>query len=317
MTSRHLLIGILTILGASGAEARAQTTLADSLLGRGALDRAESAYYGAVRARPHDPAARLDLGRYLAERGAPRVAATLMEEALQFGGERATIASDLAPIYLQIGDYRGLATVSAPALTPAEMAGARWLLTHPTRVVAPDTSLMMVFHQTIEPSGVIGHLPIRVEGRTLEAVVSTHVRGIVVSDTSVARRLQRFGEGSDARAAVVAVADSVGFGRLSIMNVPIAVEPSATAPAVVGIDVLAPFAPTFDPRTSRMTLRSPGTVAAAEHGAIVFPTLMTRDDFKILQAGGWASITTAQIARMLERHPWTYDSRRGSIIVEP
>lgn len=317
MTLRHLFIGILTIVGANAAEARAQTSLADSLLGRGDLDRAESAYYAAVRARPHDPVARLNLGRFLAERGAPRVAATLMEEALQFGGEPHAIASDLAPIYLRIGDYRGLATVSAPALSPAEMARARWLLTHPTRVVAPDTALMMVFQQAIEPSGVLGHLPIRVEGRTLQAAVSTRVRGIVVSDTSVARRLQRFGESSDGRSAVMAVADSVGFGRLSIMNVPITVEPLASAPAVVGIDVLAPFAPTFDPRASRTTLRSPGSVAPAGRGAIVFPTLMTRDDFKILQAGGWASISTVQVARMLERHAWIYDSRRGEIVVEP
>ena len=125
MTQRHLLVGILTIL-VGGATARAQTTLADSLLGRGALDRAESAYYGAVRARPHDPVARFALGRYLAERGAPRVGATLMEEAIQFGGQPRVIAADLAPIYLEIGDYHGLTTLSAPALSPSAMARAQW-----------------------------------------------------------------------------------------------------------------------------------------------------------------------------------------------
>ena len=240
-----------------------------------------------------------------------------MEEAIQFGGQPRLIASDLAPIYLAIGDYRGLTTLSAPALTPSEMARAQWLLSHPSRVVAPDTALMVVFHQAIEASGVLGRLPMRVEGRTVDAAISSQVRGIVVSDTSVARRLRRFAEGANANMAVPAVADSVGLGRLSIMNVPVTVERSSVAPVVVGLDVLAPFAPTFDPRANRITLRSAGTVAPAGRGAIMFPTLMTQGDFRILQSGGWASVATPQVARMLERHPWIYDARRGEIVVEP
>ncbi|HEY9228130.1 MAG TPA: tetratricopeptide repeat protein, partial [Gemmatimonadaceae bacterium] len=81
--------------------ARAQSVaVADSLLRRGSLQRAESLYYAAVRVRPRDPNARLALGRFLAGRGASRVAVTLLEEAVQFGGTAAPIAVDLAPLYL-------------------------------------------------------------------------------------------------------------------------------------------------------------------------------------------------------------------------
>jgi Flp pilus assembly protein TadD len=68
----------------SGAQA---SRTADSLLNAGAVARAESLYYAAIRARPRDPMARWALGRYLAERGALRVAATLLEEADQFCGD--------------------------------------------------------------------------------------------------------------------------------------------------------------------------------------------------------------------------------------
>ena len=60
---------------------------ADTLLIAGRIFAAESLYYVAVRRGPRDPAARLALGRYLAQRGALKVGAVLMEEARYFGGD--------------------------------------------------------------------------------------------------------------------------------------------------------------------------------------------------------------------------------------
>src|SRR5205814_1320064 len=94
-------LGALVVSAARAQSVRA----ADSLLERGRLDRAESLYYAATRVRPRDPVARAALGRYLAERGAQRVAVTLLEEALQFGGDAPAISAELAPLYLTLGDY--------------------------------------------------------------------------------------------------------------------------------------------------------------------------------------------------------------------
>ena len=70
--------------------ASAQTTRADSLLEHGALSRAESLYFAAVRRRSaRSDGANGRSGKYLVLRGAPRVGMTLFEEALQFGADPA------------------------------------------------------------------------------------------------------------------------------------------------------------------------------------------------------------------------------------
>jgi Flp pilus assembly protein TadD len=137
------------------AVARAQTArIADSLLDRGRLDRAESLYYAAVRVRPRDPAARWALGRFLAERGAQRVAVTLFEESLQFGGDAKLVSADLAPLYLALGDFHSLAKLPASPLSGGEKSRAAWLETHPTRLIAPDS----VFTASLKPAGDSGYV---------------------------------------------------------------------------------------------------------------------------------------------------------------
>ena len=80
----------LAVAGSSAAVAKAQDVrIADSLLRRGLVDRAETEYYAAARARPRDPDARFALGRYLLDRGAFRIGATLIDESMQFGYDRA------------------------------------------------------------------------------------------------------------------------------------------------------------------------------------------------------------------------------------
>src|SRR5512143_1475621 len=111
MTFRaHCGLTAVLLLGARGALLCQTTdTRADSLLRDGAIGRAESLYYAAARARPRDPAARWQLGRYLISRGALRVGATLVEEAVRFGLDPRVGAATLAPVYLQVGEYHQLA----------------------------------------------------------------------------------------------------------------------------------------------------------------------------------------------------------------
>jgi hypothetical protein len=48
-----------------------------------------------------------------------------------------------------------------------------------------------------------------------------------------------------------------------------------------------------------------------------FATLSTASDVRIERAGGWVSLAQPSIARMLRDHAWTFDARRGELVVNP
>jgi hypothetical protein len=298
--------------------AGAQTSRADSLLNAGSLQRAESLYYAAAQAYPRDPAARVALGRFLVSRGAPRVGMTLLEEAIQFGGDATRIGADLAPVYLTLGEFQKLSAMRAAPISNMDRERARWLVAHPTRMVAPDSSTSAPYKKSNEPSG-IGSVTLRVNGRTIEAVVSTRVHGIVLSDTSaLAKRVRVFrSPGGGASQVVPAVADSIGLGGYSLASFPVSVAPlRGNEQATIGIDVLARFAPTFDPRAGRVTLHVSGSVPKPGTGADQLSTLLTPTDLRVLQAGGWTSIDQPPIATVLLARRWTFDAKRGQLTIE-
>ena len=171
MSARAGVIVTAALLLVARAALHAQQTdaRADSLLRDGAIGRAESLYYAAVRVRPRDPEARWALGRYLISRGAVRVGATLVEEAVRFGLDPAVGAATLAPAYLQIGEYHALAALPSTTLSAGEVARARWLVEHPSRIVAPD-SIIVVDYRPSAGDGAIGTIPIRVNGRTVKLI---------------------------------------------------------------------------------------------------------------------------------------------------
>jgi hypothetical protein len=306
----------LCVILASASQAQS-VHVADSLLERGRLDRAESLYYAAVRIRPRDPQARWALGRFLAGRGAQRVAVTLFEEALQFGGDASIISSDLAPLYLSLGDYHALSALPASPLTSAERARLAWLTAHPTRVVAPDSVLTALLKPSSD-SSYLGRLPLRVNGRVVDAFVDVASRGIILSDSLAgAARVHTFAEKTSqrGRSTVVAATDSVGIGRLVVTNAPVTVAP-IKVPAIVGLDVLARFAPTFDLPGGRVTLRVSGSVEQMPASATVLSTLVRPADWLVLQANGWISMRDPSIATLLRDRRWTLDAKRGQIVLE-
>jgi hypothetical protein len=321
MSFRRFWVVAVSAVTVMSGSARAQSIhVADSLLEIGALARAESEYYAAARTRPRDPLARWALGRFLVARGAPRVGATLFEEALLFGGEPSLIIADLAPVYLALGMYHELAALPASSISAAERARARWLDTHPTRLVSPDSIVTSSYRS--DASGEIGRMTIQVNGRPIEATISARVQGLVVSDTSMAAgKLRRFdangGQPASRVSSIPAAADSISVGGIMYRNYPVAIQSLANrTQAIMGFDVLARLAPTFDPRAGRITLRVGGTVTAAPKNADTFATLLTSSDLRILQSRSWVSAGNTQMLRTLADHRWTFDTRRGQIIVE-
>lgn len=310
--SRLVAAALCALPGLAGA----QTARADSLLHAGALARAESLYYAGVRTHPGDPGARLALGRYLVARGAPRVGATLLEEAIRFGGDRPAIERELAPLYLSMAEYHLLAALAA---APApEKERAKWLVAHETRTVAPDSLVGVAFHPSADSSS-LGHIPVHINGRAFEAAVSPRAQGIIISDAAAGTlHLHVFvGPGSgDRSAAVLGTADSLAMGALTIRNVPVSIARLAARETVeVGLDMLAKFSPTFDPRAGHAVLRVGAPVSQTLIGDRL-PTLGAGLDFRVLQPGGWVSITSPAIGSLLRDHRWTLDARRGQLVIE-
>jgi tetratricopeptide (TPR) repeat protein len=319
MRQGRFVIAAAALVAIPFTSSHAQTARADSLLNAGALQRAESLYYSAVQARPRDPMARWALGKYLVSRGAPRVGMTLFEEALQFGGNPSVVNADLAPTYLSLGEYHKLSALKSSPLSPPELERARWLVAHSTKLIAPDSVSTLTYRKSSDTAS-LGRVTIRVNGRALEAAIATHERGIIISDTSaVVKRLRLFKQ-SGARVTSTgapAVADSIGLGQISLADYPVSVQPLANKQqALIGLDVIARFAPTFDPNAERLTLHTAGTVPRSVSGVDELPTLLMRNDLRVLRAGGWSSLDQPQIRQMLARRRWTFDARRGQLTID-
>jgi hypothetical protein len=314
---KRSVVGALTsaLLALPGMAHGQSIRVADSLLQSGSLASADSLFYAAARMRPRDPMARWALGRYLVGRGATRVGATLFEESLRFGGEPSIAGRDLVPVYLALGEFRPLAALSIA--TPTERARARWLASHPPRIVAPTAAITTVFQPSVD-DGAVGHVPLRVNGLAIDAVVTSQVQGIVIADSGIARSLRGFGvQDRTAPSTFLAVADSIGIGRLSMVHYPVTINRlDNNERAAVGLDVFGRLASTFDPGMHRVTLHASGTPPAV-HVAKYFTTWMAPSDVRIVQGGGWISVTSPQVAKMLREHRWTFDGRRGRLIVEP
>jgi hypothetical protein len=221
----------------------ASVVQADSLLASGRVSTAESVYYATSSARPRDAVARAALGRYLASRGALRIGAVLLEEARLFGGDTASIARSLAPIYGSLGDYRALAVLPASPLSPAEQSRARWLVSHAPVLEFPDSVARLPYKPMSDGSG-IGTVSVGIGDRAVDAVVDASVSGVVVRGRQARRRsgMRIFGEDSTG---VVAVVSELHLGDVVLSNVPARLEAdSAHAPqgrrsgTFVGVDVL-------------------------------------------------------------------------------
>ncbi len=293
--------------------------VADSLLAAGNLAGAESAFYAAARTRPRDPVARFALGHFLVERGATRVGATLLEESLQFGGDPVFVGRELARAYLATGEFASLAVL--PAASPAQRKRAKWLTTHEPRVIAPD-SVISVKLAAAGDSTSLGVVQARVNGVAVGLSLSSQTQGIVLSRAAVRERRPRiFAAGVDSTAGsdadLLAVADSlsIGGGRFTMLNQPVtlAALPPGTQ-GLIGLAALGRFAPAADSRAGTLTLRADGSVREDVQGDRL-PTLDQATGLSVLRQRVWIA-SPADVARLLRNRGWTFDARRGTLIVE-
>jgi hypothetical protein len=322
MSSRSIAGVIAAAVAAATltATAHAQSVrTADSLLHQGILQRAEAEYYAASRVRPRDPVGRSALGKYLLDRGAFRIGATLIDEAMQFGFDKIAGTAMLARVYMNLGEYGAIERLPAASTLPSdEQALVRWLVAHPSGIDSSESAMLVAFTRGATP-GVIGAIRLRVNGQPLVALISPRSNcGLRIADTSiVASTLHRFGS-SNASDVSLAAADSIGFGRFVLRNFPDQIERMhESAQAVICFGTLARFAPTFDPRANLVTLHVNGAVSPPSSTSSVAQILDVDGQYTLLRSGVWSPIGSPDITALLADRRWTFDPRRRQVTIEP
>ncbi|HEY7877644.1 MAG TPA: hypothetical protein VIC55_05445, partial [Gemmatimonadaceae bacterium] len=306
------LVSLLCVASVPGsAQVREAVVIAhaDTLLIAGRVFAAESLYYDAVRWNSHNPAARLALGKYLAARGALKVGAVLMEEARFFGGDQAEVARALAPVYQRLGAYGALASLPGSPLPYAERARAEWLRDHPPTVAGPD-SAWVSYH--VSDSHLLGQVTLQIGADKVEAIIDARERGLVLDPVWMGRReVRRFASrGARGPGDAAGVVLAVRLGAFTFTNVPARFERQRVrGTAVIGLDVLAALAPTFDPPADRMLLRRGGDVGSGMPGFRI-PTLTTEAGVFVVKTETVFPIGHPDVQQYLRRARWTLDARR-------
>ena len=310
---RRSLVFAILFLAAVPLHAQGLLARADNLLRVGRMFAAETLYYYAVRRAPRDPEARLALGRYLAARGALRIGAVLMEEARYFGADPKKVAVHLAPIYAQLGDFRALAGLPNTPLHNAERSRAEWLRENPPAVEGPDS---VAIHWTPADTGVLGTIALRVGPDVVQARIDPRAHGLVL-DTAWMRRKETKVFASkfdnDVRNAA-GVALEIGFGELTVRRVLTSYAAQTTgAHAVIGLDVLMPFAPTIDDAARRILLRKSGRVDREMPGERV-QTLVLGSGLWLVWEDAMLPLSSERARQLLGDGAWTLDWRRGHLV---
>lgn len=307
--SGRLLAAVLATTCAIAAPAGAQYGVwrADSLLAAGRLSAAESAYFATSRANPRDPQARGALGSFLAARGGIVAAIVLLEEARDFGGDSATLARELAPLYARQREYAKLLDLHPQVLSAAQRRQAAWLQEHPPASSLPDSVVLLTYSPS--PDG-MGTVAISVGRAEMNAVIDPRIAGLVLpAPTSELRSF-----GTDGQL-TIAVASVVRIGAVTLANVPTTI--GNTDQARLGFDVVSRLSPTFDPVRRALLLRReipPHTATPAIRGLHV-PALYDTNGLRLLFGGQWNSSTSDVSTMLLASRVWTWDSKRGDVVL--
>ena len=284
---------------------------ADSLLAQGEVARAETLYYAASRRNTADFSARSALGRYLASRGAFKIGAELLAEAVKFGADTTASARLRAPALQAADVWDLLAKLPRSPLTTAERARATWLAANAPAASGADSVTV-----AYEPSSVsgLGRIDLVVGTDTLAADIDPNVDELVLGDYAhYAALVQVFSGAAGDR---VAVLRRASIGDLVLERVPARVDQRlGPARARIGLTLLAKFAPTVDAGAGVLTLRREGRVGPSL-GRRRVALLFTFPGVSIARPGRLVPIESPAGRAVLAEARWTLDVRRGELVLE-
>lgn len=287
---------------------------ADSLLARGRLWAAEQALYAAVNAAPRAPAARGELGRYLASRARFTIAEVLFSEALRFGADTPAVAQALmamAPFRPEV-DRRRIPGVRLPAAEAAREEAR--LAARAAASSAADATVAFVF---MRDGGALGEFEVRGPGGTRRAVLDSRVRGLLVGRADdAALRPRSFGATG---AGAPLLIDELGIGSGVLRGVEARVDPAVPDGEVrMGIDLLWNVMPVFDEMNGTMTLSISGTARRAGPNAVQIPFALAFPGMWLIPTVGESPIalSSPRARALLGMSRWWWDASQATLVVE-
>jgi hypothetical protein len=293
---------------------------AEMALGKGRFALAESLLYAASERAPHDAGLRAGLGMYLASRGHIKIGTVLLEEARKFGANVVLVDEHLAQMYPWINDWNSRAALSRTVLSAPERAQAKWLSAHAPGALGPDSVVVPMEPVPEDPNSVpvLGRITIGIGGATILADIAPFIDGLVLPpDARQMRDAQLFGKqriGPEINARhdslTVAAVHAVGIGALTLSNVP--TNFTNGEHAAIGLDLLAPYQPTFDPVHHRLTLHKHPVAIRGDTIPFMldFPGIMLAPRVGQTPMEWDAPASRAALSGLR----WTLDLKRGSII---
>jgi len=305
-----VLVGVAVLVASVPAAAqqrgRPEPSPAEFAIATGRFAEAEAALFAAVSAAPREPSARGALGAFLAARGRFLVGTVLLDEAVRFGADTATVQSRQLEIFRWAGEFG-----RAAALPAARMSGAeREAFQRSGLAAVSGARLVTVPLRPNELAG-LGRIRIGIGDVELDADIDPSLPGLFLPSTlEIATAVEPTGASGDT---TFAVAQWLKFGGLRLGPVPVALIPGR-AVARIGLNLLGRLTPTFG--SGELTLRAdPPSVAAGES----WPVMLMFPGITLVPGTGAAPVMLHQAAgrAVLRGREWTLDLSKGEIAVTP
>ena len=214
------------------------------------------------------------------------------------------------PLYERLGDFEAIDTLRPNVITPSERQRARWLRERPPKVSFRDSIVVLTYRPVGDGQG-FGTVNLRLGKAELPAIIDPRVSGLVVPE-NWRGALRTFG---NERGSAVAVADAIRIGGIVFSNVP-ATLGSPDEKVRIGFDVLASYAPSFDPRRGLLVLRRVTRRAQPRPGVRV-PALFDNNGVRLLIGGHWQSTSAAMSSMLLATRAWMWDGKYGDVVLLP
>lgn len=305
-----MVLAVVTATSAVAQRARqVELSPADQAIAAGKYGYAEELlfYESSLDTRNH--VNRAALGSFMAARGKLLVGATLLEEAMRFGADSASIQTRLFEVYRWEGRYAQAAGFPH-ARVSAEIRAAFERVSQSEVTGLPSATVPM---QPNEFLG-LGRVPIQVGGERIDVDIQPQLSGMQLPST-----MQLFSslEAVIARGdTTFAIAPSISIGGVQVGPVPVMLVPGLRA-GRLGLDVLAQMRPTFDQRAGTLTVRSsePSPDVGVQQRRLIY---LTFPGVSYLARDGEAAVALhAPAGRAGVRGTrWTLDLAAGAILIE-
>ncbi len=286
---------------------RVNPSPAELAIAAGRLDDAERILFENSRRAPREPSARGALGSFLASRGKFLVGATLLEEALQFGGDSAAIESRLFDIYRWAGLFDRAAALRHSRASQVE----RDALARAAGTAVGGEGTATVPMSPNEAFG-LGRITVNVGGERVEADIQPLASGIVLpSSMQLFSAIEAVGARGDT---TFGVARTIAIGGVTLGPVPVMLVPTVRT-GRIGLDLLGLLHPTFDVGARSLTVRAEPLTVTGRFGHVLlgFPgvSLVARvgeAPLPLQSAGGRAALRGLR---------WSLDFPDGKLIILP